>query len=58
MSEKGSLLKEKEKEEERKKKREYLHLCVVWQGPTHRVNKGKPVGKNQCPLFRADSEQF
>lgn len=41
MSEKGSLKK--------KKKWERLHLSLVWHG----IIKGKPVGKDQCPLLNA-----
>lgn len=50
MSEKGSLKK--------KKKWERLHLSLVWQGPTHGIIKGKPVGKDQCPQLNAHFEQF
>lgn len=37
--------------------RKSLHLSLVKQGPTHKVNKDESVAKDQCPLFMADSKQ-
>lgn len=52
MSEKGSLQNKKQN----KKAGESLSESGL-TGPTHGVLKGEPVGKDQCPLIRADLEQ-
>ena len=54
MSEKGS---QQNKTKQNKNGRESTSESGL-TGPTHGVIKGKPVGKDQCPLIKSDFEQF